>query len=129
MDLLLEPKNGISLHQQIVSQLEGAILTGRLQPGERLPSVRDLSKQLSVNPLTVGKVYLTLEQKKLIVTQWGKGSFVAGQIRSPKAKSEKHLELLVERFLTSALPLVKNIDELVEILRIKALQSTKELNS
>jgi GntR family transcriptional regulator len=54
---LLNPTSGVPLYVQLQQQVQQRILTGQLADGEQLPSVRDLSAQLGLNPLTVSKVY------------------------------------------------------------------------
>lgn len=63
--------------QQIVDQISGAITTGRLGRGERLPSVRQLAADLGVAPGTVAKAYRALEADGLIVSRAGAGSRVS----------------------------------------------------
>ncbi len=105
----LNHKSGIPLYKQLLDQIQIAIFTGQLTPQEPLPSVRELSKELKISPLTIAKAYLELEHQKLVVTRWGKGTFVAEK-RSPLKKSlrEKHLQEAIDRFISDALPLVKD---------------------
>lgn len=65
------------IYEQIKSGIRRLILTGAMQPEERLPSVRDLSSQLAVNPNTVQRAYRDLETEGYICSMAGKGSFVA----------------------------------------------------
>lgn len=65
------------LYKQIVDQAQSAFLKGLLVPGEKLPSVRELATQLSVNPTTVVKAYDLLANDRVIVRRPGKGAFVA----------------------------------------------------
>lgn len=65
------------LYQQIIDQIKRDIAIGRLKEGEKLPTVRELSVQLAINPNTIGKAYRQLEQDKIIVTRPGAGAFVA----------------------------------------------------
>ena len=69
------------IYEQLVDQFEKFILTGALLPGSQIPSVRNLSIQLSINPNTVQKAYSELDSRSLIYSLPGKGSFV-----SPDAK-------------------------------------------
>jgi len=118
LDLHLDHKNGMSLYQQLVQQIKSAILTKRLLPGEQLPSVRELAKNVDLNPLTVAKAYATLEQQKFVDTKWGKGSFVADTLPASKGSSaHAHLRTLVEQFLAEALPLARSPQELIGIIK------------
>ena len=67
----------IPIYRQLVSQIRHAVASGRLTPGEKLPSQRELSGELVINHLTVKKAYETLEAEGLICTVRGRGTFVA----------------------------------------------------
>jgi GntR family transcriptional regulator len=82
----LNPNNGVPLYVQLQQQLQQRILTGQLSRGEQLPSVRDFSAQLGLNPLTVTKVYQILEREGFVETRRGLGTFVSHQ--SPALKVE-----------------------------------------
>ena len=62
---------------QVVDSLKGLIVTGTLLPDEKLPSVRDLSKTLTVNPNTIQKAYRQLENQKYTYSVPGLGTFVS----------------------------------------------------
>ncbi len=82
------------LYEQVSSRLEELILRGVIGPDEALPSVRSLAVELSINPNTVQKAYGDLEQKGLIYSVSGRGSFAAGaQDILPKKKAEFLSEL------------------------------------
>ena len=70
-------KCGIPAYDQIVSGFIRLKAVGGMLPGEKLPSVRSLAVQLGVNPNTVQKAYLILEEKGIIFSVAGKGSFIA----------------------------------------------------
>jgi GntR family transcriptional regulator len=72
----LEAGSGLPAYLQIVRQVEHAIRLGRLQPGDQLPSVRDVVAGLSINPNTVVKAYRELENRHLVDTRQGRGTFV-----------------------------------------------------
>ncbi|MBQ3100864.1 MAG: GntR family transcriptional regulator [Clostridia bacterium] len=65
------------IYEQLIDQFEKFILTGALLPGSQIPSVRNLSIQLSINPNTVQKAYSELDSRSLIYSLPGKGSFVS----------------------------------------------------
>lgn len=65
------------IHQQIEEQLASLIATGVLRPNDWLPSVRQLATDLSINPNTVQRAYASLEDKGVIVSVKGRGSFVS----------------------------------------------------
>ncbi len=71
----------VPVYEQIVEQTEKFILTGILKPGDKIPSVRNLSIELSVNPNTIQKSIAELDRRGLIFSVPGKGCFVAEQAR------------------------------------------------
>ena len=66
-----------AVYQQIIDQVKRDIALGRLKKGQRLPTVRELSAALVINPNTISKAYTQLEQDGIIVTRAGAGAFVA----------------------------------------------------
>ncbi|MBS1717791.1 MAG: GntR family transcriptional regulator [Armatimonadetes bacterium] len=70
------------IYLQIVNHFRVAILSGRLQPEEEIPSIRSLAEQLVVNPNTVARAYRELEQLGLITTKRTSGSIVSPNITS-----------------------------------------------
>lgn len=74
---VIDVMSRVPVYEQIINQVEEQILTGLLNSGDKIPSVRSLSVSLSINPNTIQKAYTELDRKKLIVTVPGKGSFVA----------------------------------------------------
>ena len=77
MRVQLAPSSGVPIYRQIVDQVTYQIASGWLPAGERLPSVRELARQLPANQNTVLKAYEWLEREGLIVRRHGDGTFVA----------------------------------------------------
>jgi GntR family transcriptional regulator len=76
-ELNILPGGGVPIFRQIVDQVRLAAATGRLAPGEALPSVRAAAEKLLVNPNTVAKAYGELAREGIIEGQQGRGMFVA----------------------------------------------------
>jgi DNA-binding transcriptional regulator YhcF (GntR family) len=76
MDIVLNRKGGVPLHDQLLAQLELRILGGSLAPGERLPSVRALARQLGLHANTVSAAYRELEAAGHVLLRRGAGVFV-----------------------------------------------------
>ncbi|MCL5278898.1 MAG: GntR family transcriptional regulator [Planctomycetes bacterium] len=66
-----------AVYLQIIDQVKRDVALGRLAREERLPTVRQLSQQLTINPNTIAKAYRQLEQEGIIVTRSGAGAFIA----------------------------------------------------
>jgi GntR family transcriptional regulator len=73
----LDAGSGVPIYRQLVQQVRREVMLGRLQPGERLPTVKDVVDSLAINPNTVVKAYDELEHEGLIVRRQGVGTFVA----------------------------------------------------
>jgi GntR family transcriptional regulator len=75
----LDLKSRKSIYEQVMDKLKERILVGMIRPDEKLPSVREMSKQLTVNPNTVQKAFRELERQGYIYTVPGLGSFARGR--------------------------------------------------
>ncbi len=73
----LDYRSGKSIHEQICDGIKGLMVNGILKENDQLPSVRELSLQLTINPNTVQKAYKQLENEGVIYSVKGKGNFVA----------------------------------------------------
>ncbi len=104
------------IYRQLMEQIREASARGRLSAGQRLPSVRQLSKSLVVNPNTIARVYTELEREGVLNTRPGMGVFVA----EPKAELTKRVRrerLLagLDSFLTEAVHLGFTAQEIREL--------------
>ena len=79
----LDYRDAKPIYTQIVENFRGQIAAGILQPGDKLPSVRELASQLSINPNTIQRAYRELEMQGVIQTLPGKGCFVCGVADTP----------------------------------------------
>lgn len=91
--------NNIPIYIQLVQQLKIYIISGHIKPGERIPSVRELAMQTKVNPNTMQKALVELEELKLIYTERTNGKFVTtDQKLIDKLKNEYANELSINFF-------------------------------
>jgi DNA-binding transcriptional regulator YhcF (GntR family) len=103
MELFVNPSGELSLYRQIMRQITEAIAGGRLRPGEKLASHRELSEQLVIAPLTVKKAYDELEALGYIETQRGRGTFVCAQLpRTDPADQEDQIREAARKLLSQA---------------------------
>ena len=75
--LQLNYRDGRPIYEQVRDGLRQLLVTGAIQPGDKLPSVRQLASQLAINPNTIQRAYETLEQEGYVYSVPGKGSFAA----------------------------------------------------
>ena len=119
MEIIIRNTGGQPIYEQIYSQLKAQIIAGVLTPGEALPSIRALAKDLKISVITTKRAYDELEAEGFLYTVAGKGCFVA----------EKNLDLIREQqlkerenHLTAAAGLAKScavtVEELIGMLRV-----------
>ena len=77
VNFTLDTVNGAPIYRQIIQQIEYAILSGRIQPGDRLPTIRSLAVELKTNPNTIAKAYNELEIRGILATQVGSGTYIS----------------------------------------------------
>lgn len=76
MKIIIKPQGTLAIYEQIVNQLKNGILSGELETGEALPSIRKLAADLQVSVITTKRAYEELEKEGLIRSQAGKGFYV-----------------------------------------------------
>lgn len=105
------------IYRQLIEQVRSGVARGRLQPGERLPSVRQLSRELVVNPNTIARAYTELERDGTLITQQGRGVFVA-EPRSDLTKRarQRQLEERLEQLVVEAFHLGFTAEELLALI-------------
>ena len=100
MELIIRNTNNQPIYEQICTQIKAQIIAGKLAPGEALPSIRALAKDLRVSVITTKRAYDELEADGFLYTVAGKGCFVAEKnldlIREQKLKELDHLTAAVE---------------------------------
>jgi GntR family transcriptional regulator len=106
MEFRLEASARLPIYRQIVQQVREGVARGQLKCGEQLPSVRELSRLLVVNPNTIARAYMELEREGVLNNQPGRGVFVA-EPRPQLAKEVRRRRLieLIDKFLTEAVHL------------------------
>lgn len=96
------PTSGVPIYRQLIDQARAQIATGRLSAGEFLPSVRQVSAELAVNPMTVSKAYSLLERDGVVELVRGQGMRIVGRPRrgaatGKRAPIEQAIRRLVKR--------------------------------
>lgn len=104
MKLIISSVSGIPIYEQIKRQVKEAILSGRLEEGEALPSLRTLAKDLQISVLTVTRAYTELEQEGFVKNVQGRGCFVLGR---GSQRMREHLKYQAETRLTEGIQAAK----------------------
>jgi GntR family transcriptional regulator len=115
----IDPQDPTPIYAQLDRAIRFAILTGRLQPGDRLPTVRQLAVSLRVNANTVAKVYSELERVGVVETRRSAGTFVSSRASDTERSRDREREFraLTDRFLAEAAALGFSPDEVIAYLR------------
>lgn len=99
MKIIINNSGEVPIYEQIVSQIKNSIISGELEPGEGLPSLRFLARELRVSVISTKRAYEELEREGYISSVPGKGSFVA-EINQELLREEQYRK--VEAYLGSA---------------------------
>ena len=120
MDIILSNTSGRPIYTQIADQVKEQIMTGVLAPGEALPSMRLLARELRISVITTKRAYEDLERDGFLENVPGKGCFVAPQNRellreAQLRRVEEHLTRAVEEARKGGLAL-SEVQEMLNIL-------------
>jgi GntR family transcriptional regulator len=124
IEFRLDRRSGVPAYRQIIDQVRHAIHLGILQPGDQLPTVREVVRQITINPNTVHRAYRELELQGLTEGRTGSGTFIRqslSEVSSQQPKLLGQLELWIKRARAAGLEI-----EAVEALIAEALQTMKE---
>jgi len=85
----LDPRTGVAPYRQLVDQVRQAVILGLLRAGDRLPSVREVVTQITINPNTVHRAYRDLEHEGVVEGRPGLGTFVIASASSPVSTEDR----------------------------------------
>ncbi len=110
MDIIISSNTSKPIYEQITSQIKAMIMSGELQTGDPIPSMRALAKSIHVSVITVQKAYEDLQRDGFIETTVGRGSFVSAQNKDfyqeeQQRIAEEHLQAAADIGRTSGIPL------------------------
>jgi len=106
MLLQIDHHSGVPIYRQVIDQVRHQIMASQLKEGDQLTSVRDLSVELKVNPMTISKAYSLLEAQGLVDRRRGIGLFVAGLPQDRKRQTKGQIvETVVGRAVAAAVQL------------------------
>ncbi len=119
MEIIISSNTSKPIYEQITSQIKAMIMTGELQTGDAIPSMRALAKSLHISVITVQKAYEDLHRDGFIETTVGRGSFVSAQNKDffqeeQQRQAEEHLQQAADIARMSGIPL----DKMVELLTL-----------
>ena len=112
MEIIISSNTSKPIYEQITSQIKAMVMSGELQTGDPIPSMRSLAKSLHVSVITVQRAYEDLQRDGFVETTVGRGSFVSAQNKDfyqeeQQKKVEEHLQTVAEIGRMSNIPLEK----------------------
>jgi GntR family transcriptional regulator len=114
----IDPSSGLPIYRQLMDQVKQGVAGGLLKAGDRLPSVRDLALELTINPHTVAKAYQELEREGVVDVPRGKGVFIAdGGADAAPSRAERAVMLAdtIDRLVAEAHRLQFSPAEVLEL--------------
>jgi len=114
----IDSKSGVPYYRQIIEQVKYGISRGELQPGDRLPTVRQLAVDLSVNPNTIIRAYREMEIEDVLETHQGSGTFVGSRkLEIDELERQRMLDQILTELLARATSYGFSLEEVLEGLR------------
>ena len=115
IQIQLDIKSGVPFYRQIIDQVKAAMATESIGPGDRLPTVRQLAVDLSINPNTVSRAYTELELTGLVETQMGSGTFVGNRrVERDDVEHRRLLDQICQELLSRASTYGFTLDEIID---------------
>jgi len=108
--------DNLPIYIQIMNLLKSQIAAGEISGGDKLPSVREFSKELKVNPNTIQRAYQELEREELVFTQRGMGTFVTEDVEMIKRLRKDMATSIVKNFIEEMNKLGFKPKEIIEII-------------
>ena len=123
MNIIISNNRDKPIYEQIISQVKNMIMSGELNAGENLPSMRALAKSIHVSVITVQRAYEELQRDGFIETEIGRGTYVLARNKKfykeqQQKKMEEYLQLAIEVAKENAMPLEK-ITKILKILYLE----------
>jgi DNA-binding transcriptional regulator YhcF (GntR family) len=102
IEFFLDEQSGVTTYLQLVQQVRNALRLGMLEPGDQLPTAREVVANLAINPNTVLKAYRILEEEGLVTGRPGLGTFVTKSLAGPSHASQATLSKSLMTWLKRA---------------------------
>lgn len=119
MNIIISNSSNQPIYEQIASQIKALIISGELNEGDALPSMRLLAKELRISVITTKRAYEELEKEGFIVSITGKGSFVASKnLEFIKEQQLKKIENHMQEIIHLAELYGISLEELIEMLTL-----------
>jgi len=119
VDFQIHPSSGVPIYRQIIDQVLALVTSGRLKPGDLLPSVRQMAVDLEVNMMTISKAYARLEVEGVLERDRGTGMRVREQATTARvADRQKELREVAEHVVTRGLQLGLSDEQILAVVKM-----------
>jgi GntR family transcriptional regulator len=102
IEFRLDTRSGVPTYLQLVQQVKQAVRLGLLQPGDQLPTVKDVVGKLVINPNTVLKAYRELDLEGIVEGRRGQGTFVSATLPTPPLENHEAVQKALLKWIESA---------------------------
>ncbi|ULO05192.1 GntR family transcriptional regulator [Paenibacillus sp. 19GGS1-52] len=97
--MIIEFDNNLPIYLQIMNYIKGEIVTGKLKPGDKILSVRELASEMQINPNTVQRTFQELEREEIVETRRGMGRYVTSKEETIMTIKKEMAKDILDRFI------------------------------
>ena len=105
------------IYEQVIEELKKELVRGELKAGDKLPSQRKLARKIDVNPNTVQRAYREMEQRGLVETKRGRGTFIKDDDKVIKEINEQMAHSAVQKFISEMVSIGFEKEEIINLLK------------
>lgn len=113
--LTINPHSSTPIYQQIIDAVKESVALGIFKEGDKLPTVRELAAQLTINPNTIAKAYQKMEQEGLIITMRSRGTFIVSNHLISSEKAQELLMASIDKLIIDAYHMGIKSDDLIDL--------------
>jgi GntR family transcriptional regulator len=126
MEIQVDFESGVPIYMQLVERIKQMVASGQLQPGQQLPTIRQLAADLRINYNTVGRAYGILDQEGVISTQQGRGTYIASQLSEKQIRDMRMDKLgsMIGQMVQEALVLGYSPQEIKDVFKEQLADAT-----
>ncbi|MBX9135918.1 MULTISPECIES: GntR family transcriptional regulator [unclassified Clostridium] len=118
MNIILNSESTLSIYEQIIKSIKNSIVKEEIIPGDMLPSIRSLARDLGISVITTKRAYEELEKEDLIYSVQGKGFYVKEPNKEKlKEQQLKSFEIMAEKLIEEGRDLGLTLDDMQDVLR------------
>lgn len=126
LEVSVDFESGVPIYMQLVDRIKQMVASGQLQPGQQIPTMRQLAADLRINYNTVGRAYSILDQDGVISTQQGRGTFIASRLSEEQIRTMRLDKLcsMIGQIVREALALGYSQQEIKDVVEEQLANET-----